>query len=75
MNFEQLVGLLWITGGLLLNIPHRESRPLCDAMNHRSRYSILTKIACKTGKSKRAQTFKLFCDPSKKIFALLQMPL
>jgi hypothetical protein len=54
---EQLVGHLWITGGLLLNIPYRESRPALYAMNDGSRQLILTKFVMNTSKSKRPQTF------------------
>jgi hypothetical protein len=41
---EQLVGSLWINGGLLHEIPHGESRPALYAMNGGSRRMILSKF-------------------------------
>jgi hypothetical protein len=41
---EQLVGHLWITGGLLQGISHRELSPALYAINHGSRPLILAKF-------------------------------
>jgi len=49
---------LWITGGLFLNIPHRESRLALFAMNDGSRQQILTKFVMNNFKSEWTHTFK-----------------
>jgi hypothetical protein len=49
-KYEQLVGCLWIIGGHMLEIPHRELKPDLYAVNEVSEHKILSKFGIRLRK-------------------------